>query len=103
MRFIKLTKDDKVVDVVKDPIFVEWQRQNGIFLVTDESVASGIVSRTGDYIYQFKPSLGRFKDSIVLSDITASEYEELLKALPESEYDQGYDQAVLDMIESGVE
>ena len=74
-----------------------------MFLAADESVASGVVSRTGDYIYQFKESVGRFKDFVTITDITESEYEELLKALPESEYDQGYDQAVLDMIESGVE
>lgn len=103
MKFIKIIKDEKVIDVVKDPTFVEWQNLNGIFLVTEEESATGVVSRTGDYIYQFKKSLGRFSGFVTIEEISEMEYEELLKGLPASEYDQGYDQAVLDMIESGVE
>lgn len=96
--YYKVLKDNKVIDVLDNLVYVKWQEKNKIMVLCDENTAQGIISSDGKHIWH-EPSLYRFPnnvdgyDNIELVEIDVYEYEQL-KALNLKSAEDIFDQAV---------
>lgn len=95
--YYKVIKDDRVIDILEQLVYVKWQEKNKIMVICDENTAQGIISSDGKHIWH-EPSLYRFPidvdgyDNVEIKKIDEFEYEQL-KALnyktPQEIFDQG--------------
>lgn len=113
---VKLLKEGNIVDVIKEPMFVTYQKKNNAFILNNGTKnADGIVSSDSNLIYKlpegtvFTNYSGGYIDEMI--EINDEEYETLRKQLDdekkakeEAEIEQarqeGYEQALLDLAET---
>lgn len=69
----KIIQDDKVLDVVKNPIFIRVL-ESGHIAITDKTSATGIVGSDGETIYHFTP---KNDQSVSICNISAEEFKRL--------------------------
>lgn len=78
--YYKVLKDEKVIDVLDQLIFVTYQKKHGIMLLCDQSEAQAIVSSDGSHIWHVNglyhiPVDGY--DTVDLVEIDEYEYNQL--------------------------
>lgn len=80
--FYKVIKDNKVIDVLDNIVYLKWQPKNKIMVSTDENFAQAILSSGKDIIWHEKtlynvPVEAGFYDSVELFEIDEFEYKQL--------------------------
>lgn len=93
--YYKVIKNNRVIDVLNQLIYVKWQPKHQIMVLTDENDAQGIISSDGEQIWH-EPSLYRIPvdgfETVEICQIDKFEYEQLkilnLKT-PQEIFDQG--------------
>lgn len=84
--FVKLVKEEQVIDCIEDPLFVKWQKKNSVFIACDEPDGEGIVSSDGGKIYHLAGvrSHGRFTfGDVTYEEISEDEYKETIEQMAE--------------------
>lgn len=79
MNFYKVVQNDKITDVLENPVWVK-QSKNGLIILCDVSEATGVVSSDSETILHIEgkaPFINRECQDITLADITEDEAEEL--------------------------
>ena len=78
--YFKVIKNEKVIDVIENPVYVKYQAKNDVFLLCDESEAECVVSSDGNTIWHVNiyPSISRQGvDTVELVEINEYEYKQL--------------------------
>lgn len=95
--YYKVIKNNRVIDVLEQLVYVKWQEKHKIMVLCDINDAQGIISSDGEHIWH-EPSLYRIPvdgyDTVELEEIDKYEYEQL-KTLNLKSADEIFDQAVL--------
>lgn len=78
--FFKVIKNNRMIDLLKDPIYVKYQKKHDVFLVCPENEAQGIVGSDGNTIWHVDiyPSIEKEIDTVSLIEIDKYEYTQLL-------------------------
>lgn len=80
--YCKVIKDNKVIDVLDNLIYLKWQPKHKIMVLTDENEAQAVLSSSRDDIWHVK---GFYKvpvdepkfETVELEEINKFEYEQL--------------------------
>ena len=95
--FYKVLKNNRVIDVLDQLIYVKWQEKHRIMVLTNENDAQGIISSDGEQIWH-ESSLYKIPvdgyDTVQLEEIDEFEYKQL-KALNGKTAEEIFDSAVL--------
>lgn len=93
---IKLIKDNKVIDVVENPIYFLYREKSGFVTIVDKSTANCVESSTQDlYALQGVTPLATLPYPYVqVKEITQAEYEELKQLLSNNQEVTGDDLAL---------
>ena len=102
--YYKVIKNDRVIDVLDNLIYLKWQDKHKIMVITDENEAQAILSSDKEMIWHVKgmynvPVEGY--DTVELNKIDKYEYEQL-KILNGKTPEEIIDDFVLQMLEGGV-
>lgn len=102
--YYKVMKNDRVIDVLDNLIYLKWQDKHKIMVLTDEKDAQAILSSDMKYIWHIDslydiPVDGY--DTVILEEIDIYEYEQL-KVLNLKSPEEIVDEVVLSMIEGGI-
>lgn len=82
--YYKLIENGKIVDVLKNPHYVKWQRKNNTLVSCEENEADGVLSSHCVRAYQIVlGNKDRFAGVVEMVEITQSEYNELSKIYPD--------------------
>ena len=104
--FYKVMKNNKVIDVLDNLIYLKWDSKHKIMVLTDENDAQAILSSSKDDILHVK---GFYKvpvdepkfETVEIFEIDKFEYRKL-KALNGKTAEQIADEVILDLINSGI-
>lgn len=102
--FYKVIKNNKVIDVLDNLIYLKWDSKHKIMVLTDENDAEAILSSSKDDIWHVK---GFYKvpvdgyETVEIFEIDKFEYRKL-KALNGKTAEQIADEVILDLINSGI-
>lgn len=102
--FFKVIKDDKVIDVIDNPMYIKYQKKHDIMLLCDESEAEGIVSSDQKYYWHvdvFPRIEKKGIDTVSLVEIDQYEYDRL-KMLNGKTIEEILDAYTLSLIEGGI-
>lgn len=102
--YYKVLKDNKVIDVLDQLIFLKYQPKHNIMILCKESEAQAILSSDGNTIWHeetmFRIPVDGY-DTVKLEEIDKYEYEKL-KMLNLTDAQAIIDSFLLSLIESGV-
>lgn len=102
--FYKVMKNNKVIDVLDNLIYLKWDSKHRVMVLTDENFAEAILSSSKDDIWHVK---GFYKvpvdgyETVEIFEIDKFEYRKL-KALNGKTAEQIADDVILDLINSGI-
>ena len=102
--FYKVIKDNKVIDVLDNLVYLKWQDKHKTMVLSDENEAQAILSSDKNTIWHEKtlyniPILGY--DTVELEEIDQFEYKQL-KMLNGKNPTEIIDEFVLSLVEQGV-
>ena len=102
--YYKVMKDNKVIDVLDNIIYLKWQDKHKIMILSDENEAQAILSSDKNTIWHEKtlynvPVSGY--DSVELIEIDEYEYKQL-KMLNNKTPQEIIDEFLLSLIDEGV-
>lgn len=102
--FYKVIKDNRVIDVLDDLVYLKWQDKHKIMVLCGENEAQAILSSGKDVIWHVEgfyelPVEGY--DFVSLEQIDKYEYEKL-KALNGKTVEQITDELILYLINNGI-
>lgn len=100
----KVLKDNKIIDVLNNLIFVKYQKKHNIMIVCNRQEAQGIISSNGDYVWHVfglrdLPVDGY--DTVDLVEIDRYEYDKL-KMLGLKTPNEIIDSYTLMLLEDGI-
>lgn len=102
--YYKVIKDNKVIDVLDNLIFLKYQKKHNRMMLSNEEEAQAILSSDGNHIWHEK-SLHKIPvdgyDTIELEEIDIYEYEKL-KRLNCKSIEEILDEYTLSLIEGGI-
>ena len=102
--FYKVIKDNKVIDVLDNLIYLKWQDKHKIMVLSDENEAQAILSSDKNTIWHertlYKIPVGGY-DTVDLVEIDENEYRQL-KVLNMKSPEQIIDEYNLLLLEMGV-
>ena len=102
--YYKVLKNNKVIDVLDNLIYLKWEPKHKIMVLTDENDAQAILSSDKDTIWHER-SLYRVPvngyDSVDLVEIDEYEYKQL-KMLNGKTPEEIADAVILSLIENGI-
>ena len=102
--YYKVLKNNKVIDVLDNLIYLKWEPKHKIMVLTGEDDAQAIMSSSKDDIWHVK---GFYKvpvdgyDEVEIFEVDKYEYHQL-KALNGKSPTQIADEVILSLIESGI-
>lgn len=102
--FYKVMKNNKVIDVLDNLIYLKWEPKHRVMVLTDENDAQAIMSSSKNTIWHVK---GFYKvpvdgyDTVELTEIDKYEYEQL-RILNLKNPQEIIDATILSLLESGV-
>lgn len=102
--FFKVIKNEKIIDIVENPIYVKYQKKHDTMLLCDESEAQGIVSSDQKYYWHVEgyPTISK-KDIDTVSLIEIDEYEyNHLKILNGRSVSEILDSYTLSLLKGGI-
>lgn len=102
--YYKVIKDNKIIDVLDDLIYLKWQPEHKIMVLTDINDAQAILSSDKNYVWHEKslyeiPADGY--DTVEIFEIDEYEYKQL-KMLNLSTPEEIIDSFVLSLLENNV-
>lgn len=102
--YYKVLKDNKVIDVLDNLIFLKWEPKHKIMVLSDENDAQAILSSDKNTIWHEKtlyniPVLGF--DEVEIQEINKYEYEQL-KVLNMKSPEEIIDNFVASLLESNI-
>lgn len=104
MGYYKVMKDDKVIDLLSNVIYLKYQPKHDIMILCDESEAQAILSSDGEDIWHEK-TLRRVPvdkyETVELIEIDKYDYRQL-KGLNGKTPDEIIDGFVMSLIDGGV-
>ena len=102
--YYKVIKNNKVIDVLDNLIYLKWQPKHKTMILTDENDAQAILSSDKENIWHertlYKVPVDGF-DCVDVVEIDKYEYEKL-KMLNGKTAEQIADEVILSLIESGI-
>lgn len=102
--YYKVMKNNKVIDVLDNLVYLKWQEKHRIMVVTEEKYAQAIMSSDQKYIWHvdgmYDVPVEKF-DTVTLEPIDIYEYNEL-KILNCRTVSEILDEYTLFLLESGV-
>ena len=102
--YYKVLKNNKVIDVLDNLIFVKYQKKHNIMLLCDQSEAQAIVSSDGSYIWHvdwlYKVPVDGY-DTVELVEIDEYEYNKL-KMFNLKTPEELIDEYTLQLLEGGI-
>lgn len=102
--FYKVLKNNKVIDVLDNLIYLKWQDKHKIMILTDENDAQAILSSDKNIIWHeetlYKVPVNGF-DTVRIEEIDEYEYKQL-KMLNGKSIDEILDAYTLLLIQEGV-
>jgi hypothetical protein len=104
--YYKVLKNNKVIDVLDNLIYLKWEPKHKIMVLTDENQAQAILSSDKNTIwheitlYNVPVDEPKF-ETVELVEIDSFEYRQL-KALNGKSPEQIADEVILSLIESGI-
>ena len=101
--FYKVMKNDCVIDLLQNPIYVKYQKKHDLFLSCDENEAQGVMSSDSNMIWHVHnfPSISKQDiDTIDLVEIDQYEYNQL-KVLNMKTPQEIIDQYTLSLLDGG--
>ena len=104
--YYKVIKNNKVIDVLDNLIYLKWDSKHKIMVLTDEDFAEAILSSSKDDIWHVK---GFYKipvdepkfETVELMEIDKFEFEQL-KMLNGKSPEEIADAVILDLINNGI-
>lgn len=101
--YFKVLKNDRMIDLLKDPIYIKYQGKNDVFLTCSISEAQGVISSDGNTIWHVNtfPSIDADVDSVDLVETDKYEYTQL-KALNMKTPEEIIDAYTLSLLEGGL-
>lgn len=104
--YYKVLKDNKVIDVLDNLIYLKWQPKHKTMILTCEDDAQAVLSSSKDDIWHVK---GFYKipvdepkfETVELEEINSFEYRKL-KALNGKSPEQIADEIILALLEDGI-
>ena len=104
--YYKVLKNNKVIDVLDNLIYLKWEPKHKIMVLTDENFAEAILSSSKDDIWHVK---GFYKipvdepkfETVELEEINKFEFEQL-RMLNGKTPEQIADELILNLINSGI-
>lgn len=104
--FYKVMKNNKVIDVLDNLIYLKWDSKHRVMVLTDENFAEAILSSSKDDIWHVK---GFYKipvdepkfETVEIEEINKFEFEQL-RMLNGKTPEQIADELILDLINSGI-
>jgi hypothetical protein len=104
--YYKVLKDNKVIDVLDNLIYLKWQHKNKIMVLSDENEAQAILSSDRNYIWHEKslynvPTDEPKFDTVELVEIDWYEYKQL-KMLNLSTPEEIIDNFVMSLLEDNI-
>ena len=102
--FYKVLKNNRVIDILDQLIYVKWQEKHKIMVLTDENDAQGIVSSDGEHIWHenthYRIPVSGY-DTVHVEEIDEYEYKQL-KALNGKTAEEITDNIILLLLERGI-
>ena len=102
--YYKVIKNNKVIDVLDNLIYLKWEPKHKIMVLTDENDAQAILSSDKDTIWHertlYKVPVNGY-DTVDLVEINEYEYKQL-KMLNGKTPEEIADAVILSLLESGV-
>lgn len=102
--YYKVIKNNKVIDVLDNLIYLKWEPKHKIMVLTDENDAQAILSSDNDTIWHertlYRVPVDGF-DTVDVEPIDKFEYSQL-KALNGKTAEEIADEVILSLIESGI-
>lgn len=102
--YYKVLKNNKVIDVLDNLIYLKWEPKHKIMVLTDENDAQAILSSDNDTIWH-EASLYKIPvdgyDTVCVEEIDKYEYEKL-RALNLKTPEEIADAVILSLLETGV-
>ena len=102
--FYKVIKDNKVIDVLDNLIYLKWEPKHKIMVLTDENNAQAILSSKKDAIWHektlYKIPVDGY-ETVEIIPIDQFEYKQL-KTLNGRTPEEIFDEAILYLIENGI-
>lgn len=102
--FYKVLKNNKVIDVLDNLIYLKWEPKHKTMILTDENDAQAILSSGKDDIWHekslYKVPVDGYEE-VELVEIDNFEYRQL-KALNGKTPEQIADEVILSLLESGI-
>lgn len=104
--YYKVLKNNKVIDVLDNLIYLKWEPKHKIMVLSDENFAEAILSSSKDDIWHVK---GFYKipvdepkfETVEIKEINKFEFEQL-RMLNGKTPEQIADELILDLINSGI-
>ena len=102
--YYKVIKNNKVIDVLDNLIYLKWEPKHKIMVLTDENDAQAVLSSDNDTIWHertlYKVPVDGF-DTVDIEPIDKYEYRQL-KTLNGKTAEEIADEIILSLIESGI-
>lgn len=102
--YYKVMKDNKVIDVLNQVIYLKYQRKHNIMILCDEAEAQAILSSDGEMIWHentlYEIPVDGY-DTVEIKPIDLYEYNRL-KALNCKSVEEIQENFLMELIESGV-
>ena len=102
--FYKVMKNNRMIDLLQNPVYVKYQEKHDLFLSCDENEAQGVMSSDSNMIWHVNnfPSISKQNiDTVDLVEIDQYEYVQL-KALNMKTPQEIIDQYTLELLNGGV-
>lgn len=101
--YFKVLKNDRMIDLLKDPIYIKYQKKNDVFLTCPLSEAQGVISSDNNTIWHVNtfPSIDADVDTVDLIEIDKYEYSQL-KPLNMKTPEEIIDAYTLSLLEGGL-
>ena len=102
--YYKVIKDNKIIDVLDNLVYLKWQEKHGIMVVTEEKYAQAILSSDQKDIWHvdgmYDIPVDKY-DTVILEEINKYEYKQL-KVLNGKSPNEIIDEYNLMLLEMGV-
>ena len=101
--YFKVLLNDHLIDLLKDPLYVKYQKTNDVFLVCPLAEAEGVISSDGNTIWHVDtfPSVNAKVDTVSLEQINNYQFDQL-KTLNMKTPEEIIDAYTLSLLEGGL-
>ncbi|HAU85033.1 MAG TPA: hypothetical protein DCW90_05920 [Lachnospiraceae bacterium] len=101
--YFKILFNDRLIDLLENPLYVKYQKANDVFLVCSLAEAEGVISSDGNTIWHVDtfPSMDTDIDSVTMERIDKYQFDQL-KMLNMKTPEEIIDSYTLSLLEGGL-